>query len=168
MTRIMGVAAAVCLAIPSIAQEEAPARVEATLGLQSREPSRDEAKAYGLPFKVRVQGQIVTEVEKDGPAAKAGIAPGDAILDLDKNRIYSGDHVADFLRTAKPGAEAKVRIRRAKTHKEEVIAVVLGSRKVKAGGIEWEFASLEQLDAALARAKKLGRRVLMGITGAET
>jgi serine protease Do len=48
-------------------------------------------------------GGLVTQVEVGGPAAKAGLAPGDVITQLDGRQIASMDAVVVALRTHKPG-----------------------------------------------------------------
>src|SRR6185436_11198536 len=106
---------------------------------------------------------------KDGPASEAGIVAGDALLALDANRIYSNDDIQDFVRAAKPGQRVKVLVRRAESKKEETVEVTLGSVPApKEAHIEWTFAGPAQLDAALALAKKEGKKVLVGLSGAET
>lgn len=141
---------------------------EGDLGVQTRQPTAAEAKDHDLPKGVRVQGQWIVSVAKDGPAARAGLSPGDVILKLDDNRIYSRDALDDFLRVTESGTAVKALVKRTATGKEETIAVTLGERASTRRGIAWDFASLEQLDAALARAKKSGKKVLVGISGAET
>jgi C-terminal processing protease CtpA/Prc len=114
-------------------------------------------------------GQVVTEVEKGGPADKAGIGVGDVILKLNENRIYSQDNIRDFLRVTAPETSVRILLKKAGEEKEETLSVILGkSESAEAKGIAWQFASLEQLEPALALAKKEGRKVLIGISGAET
>lgn len=160
----------VCFGLAVIA-EEPPAEKHAVLGAASRSPSKEESKALGLGNAIagRVNGQIVTEVEKGGPAEKAGLKPGDALLAFGDNLVYSRDDVDDFLRAAAPGSEVKVRAMRAESKKEETLTVTLGAEKgASFTGITWEYAGPGQLDEALAAAKKDGKKVLVGISGAET
>jgi len=148
-------------------QDSSP-RKEASLGVETRAPTKAEAKEYDLPRAGKVQGQMVESLEAGSPAEKAGIGKGDVILKLNENKIYSRDAIEDFLRVTKPGTEVKALVKRAKTYKEEEVAVKLGERASKDKGIVWQYASLEQLEAALARAKKEEKFVLVGISGAET
>jgi S1-C subfamily serine protease len=155
------------------AEDPKPEKVPqaAVLGAGTRAPDASEKAAFKLgdPLAGRVNGQIVDEVTKDGPAAAAGIVAGDAILALDANRLYSNDDLQDFVRAAKPGQKVKVLLRRGESKQEETVEVVLGSAPApKEAHIEWTFAGPAQLDAALALAKKEGKKVLVGLSGAET
>ena len=147
-----------------------PAKAD-TLGAELRLPTADEAKEYQLAKLVgKVQGQYVSRVEKDGPAEKVGLKAGDVLLVLDANKVFSHDDVEDFLRVSQPGAEVKVLVKRAGTYKEEMVTVTLGANKVedKDKHFTWQFAGLGQLDPALAAAKKDGKLVLVGLSGADT
>jgi S1-C subfamily serine protease len=143
----------------------------AALGADTRVPTAEEAKTYDLGTLVgRVQGQYVSSVEKGGPADKAGLKPGDVLLVLDANKLYSRDDVEDFLGVSKPGAPVKVVVKRAETYKEETVTLTLGANKVegKDKHFPWQYAGLGQFDAAVAAAKKEGKVVLVGLSGADT
>lgn len=143
----------------------------AVLGMTTTAPSIKQAKARGLKIQVRICGQVVTEVNQRGPAAKAGIGVGDILVQLDDNEIYSQDDIADYLAVSQPRQKVRLLVVRAKTDKRKTLNLVLGSKRAKAakkGQLEWQFASLGQLDEALARAKKENRLVLVGLSGAET
>ena len=143
----------------------------AALGAETRVPSADEAKTYQLGRLVgKVQGQYVSGLDKDGPADKAGLKAGDVLLVLDANKVFSRDDIEDFLRVSEPGAKVKVLVKRAGTYKEETVTVTLGASKVedKEKHFTWQYAGLGQLDACLAAAKKDGKLVLVGLSGADT
>ncbi|MEK7465792.1 MAG: PDZ domain-containing protein [Planctomycetota bacterium] len=169
-----GIVLAVSFASLAIAEDpkpEAKPPPAALFGAGTRAPDASEKAALSLgdPLAGRVNGQIVEEVAKDGPAGAAGITAGDAILALDANRIYSSDDLQDFVRAAKPEQKVKVLLRRGESKKEETVEVTLGSQpRPKEARIEWTFAGPAQLDAALALAKKEGKKVLVGLSGAET
>ncbi len=142
----------------------------ASFGMSTRAPSTEEVAQLDLKMQVKIQGQIVSEVAEDGAAAKAGIQKGDAILKLDKNGIFSQDDIADFLRVSKPGQKVDVQLVRGNSE-ELALSVSLGSKRVEASSVprlEWGFASVGQLDAALAKAKQEGKLLLVGLSGAET
>lgn len=141
------------------------------LGAETRIPTADEMKTYQLARLVgKVQGQYLSAVAKGGPAGKAGLEVGDVLLALDANKIFSRDDIEDFLRVSQPGANVKVLVKRAGTLKEETVTVTLGAKTAAADGkhFAWQYAGLGQLDAALAAAKKDGKLVLVGLSGADT
>jgi S1-C subfamily serine protease len=143
----------------------------ASLGADTRVPSAEETKTFQLGKLVgKVQGQYVRSVDKDGPADKAGLKPGDVLLVLDANKVFSRDDIEDFLRVSQPGAQVKVLVKRAGTYKEETVTVTLGKKNVddKDMNFAWQFAGLGQLDPATAAAKKDGKLVLVGLSGADT
>lgn len=159
-----------CASCVAVADEQKTAQV-ATLGAETRAPTAEEAKTYGLPrVKGRPAGQFVTSVEPGGAADKAGIAEGDVILSLDSNEFYSRDDLDDFLRVSKPGAKVRATVKRASTFAEESVTITLGSgmQAIPNGQFTWQYAGLVQLDRALADAKKRHKLLLVGLSGAET
>jgi len=168
----LGVLGALGCGWPSwvLAADEARGTEVAALGAETRVPTADEAKTYDLGKLVgRVQGQHVSSVDKGGPADKAGLKPGDVLLVLDANKLFSRDDLEDFLRVSKPGAQVKVAVKRAETFKEATITVTLGANRVEGKDklFAWQYAGLGQLDAAVAAAKKEGKLVLVGLSGAD-
>lgn len=166
--RFLTACAALVLALSLFADDKAPAEV-ASLGVTARAANASEKDALSLGDAIagRVNGVIAEEPAKDGPAA--AIKPGDAILALDGNRLYSNDDLLDFVRAAKPGQKVKVSLKRADSKKEETVEITLGSAPAaKQTKIAWQFAGPAQFEAALALAKKDGKKVLVGISGAET
>ena len=142
-------------------------------GIKTRCPTTEEARTLALPKGVRIRGQIITHVAKASPAARAGLEIGDVVLKLDHNELYSFDDIRDFTATSRPGRHVKVRVLRGKPLKEEDVALTIGERilsdeEAKTPSFTWDYASLAQLETALERAKKEGKLVLVGTSGAET
>ena len=158
-----------CPCCPATARAEEPPKA-AVLGAESRAPTAEEAKTYGLAgLHGRPAGLYITGVEKGRPADKAGLAEGDVLLSLEANKFFSRDDLDDFLRTARPGSKVKALVKRADTFSEETVTVTLGSGPAANGGhFSWQFAGTAQLDRALAAAKKENKLVLIGLSGAET
>jgi serine protease Do len=77
------------------------------LGISIQEVNQKLADSFGLPH---ARGALVSSVDDDGPAGKAGLKPGDVILKL------NGDEIAQYselpLRVAdlKPGSRASVEV----------------------------------------------------------
>ncbi len=163
----MGGEVSMCVAVA----DESRTSQLATLGAKTRAPTAEEAKTYNLRrAKGRPAGQLVTSVDKKGPADKAGLAEGDVLLSLDSNELYSRDDLEDFLRASKPAAKVRAMLKRADTFAEESVTIALG-RSVGAtanGRFAWQYAGLGQLDRALADARKDKKLLLVGLSGAET
>ena len=51
---------------------------------------------------------VVTEVEAGSPAEEAGIMPGDTILSIDNQPIYSAQSISDAISSAEPGEKIEV------------------------------------------------------------
>lgn len=142
----------------------------ASLGVETREPTAREGKDFALKaIAGRWRGRMVTSVEERGPAAAAGLREGDILVRVGEHDLYSQDDLDDLLRVMSEGDEVELLVRRAGSHEEVTLEARLGPRpEGDAKGLAWEFAGLAQIDEALARAKAEGKRVLVGLSGAET
>jgi predicted metalloprotease with PDZ domain len=158
-----------CPGCSTRAEEAGPKRL-AALGAETRLPTASEVKTYQLARLVgKVQGQYVSAVAKDGPAENAGIKVGDVLLALDANTIYSRDDLEDFLRVTEPGTKVQALVKRAGTFQEEKVTVTLGTGpEASTKGLTWQYAGRGQLDAAFAAARKEGKPLLIGLSGADT
>ncbi len=94
------------------------------LGISVQEVNQALAQSFGLP---KPAGALVNSVEADSPAAKAGLKPGDVIVQLDNEVIdHSGDlpeHVADI----KPGTATTLKVIR--KGQPMTLAVKVGAAK---------------------------------------
>lgn len=59
-----------------------------------------------------LEGAVVTSIQKDGPANKAGIFIGDVIKKVYNIPVENGNHLKNILAELKPGAEVEVEIDR--------------------------------------------------------
>lgn len=91
------------------------------LGVGIQELNQSLAESFGLE---KPDGALVDSVPNDGPAAKAGIKPGDVILGLNGQRIENSGQLPPLVADMKPGSEAKVEIWR--NGRRENIAVQIG------------------------------------------
>jgi serine protease Do len=66
------------------------AQADQVLGMTLRAPAQDELEVLGLKD---VRGLLVVDMSSDSPAAEAGIAPGDLILEANQHSVNT---VADF------------------------------------------------------------------------
>ncbi len=141
----------------------------ATLGVTTAVPSNAQARAMGLAFQVRQQGRIVESVASKSPAFEAGVRSGDVLLQLGNVTLYSQDDIDDFIAIHKPGAKVRATLVRNETNEREEILITLGQGGARpSGALRWQFASLAQLPFALERARAEKKKVLVGLSGAET
>ena len=68
-------------------------------------------EALGLKER---RGALVGTVNSDGPAAKAGIQPGDVILEFNGKPIERRDHLVSMVTATKPGSTVPVKVLRDK------------------------------------------------------
>lgn len=142
----------------------------ATLGLTTSAPSEELVQAMGLDHNVRVLGRVIDSLEPDGAVASAGIEVGDVLLSIGENDLYSADDIADYLAVSKPGQSAKVRYKRSGDAEPRGTSIVLGCgpSAMSPGGLRWQFAGLGQLPSALEQARAEKKKVMVGLSGAET
>ena len=92
------------------------------LGLTSQNISTDMAEAFGLES---TEGALVTEVLKDSPAERAGIAHGDIIVQIGDSKILSFQDLRLKVSQMSPGTEVIVHLYREGVRME--ISVILGN-----------------------------------------
>ncbi|MDC8758279.1 DegQ family serine endoprotease [Janthinobacterium fluminis] len=76
------------------------------IGVQVQEMSADLAASFGLKD---VTGALVGMVEKNGPAEKAGIRPGDVILSFDGRPVPTSSDLARMVAESRPGSTVALR-----------------------------------------------------------
>jgi serine protease Do len=80
------------------------------------------ANSFGLK---QPQGALISSVDKDGPAAKAGLQPGDVITAVNGTAISDSSDLPTQIANLKPGTTADVTVWRDKASKD--IKVTIGS-----------------------------------------
>ncbi|MCC6558975.1 MAG: Do family serine endopeptidase [Polyangiaceae bacterium] len=85
------------------------------LGLMFQPITRDLATALGLDAP---KGALVAEVQPDGPAARAGIKPGDVIVDVNGAPIHHAEELPRNVARNAPGSEVKIGLLRNKVRRE--------------------------------------------------
>ncbi|WP_175924031.1 DegQ family serine endoprotease [Burkholderia latens] len=80
------------------------------------------ASSFGLP---KPDGALVSSVDPNGPAAKAGLQPGDVILAVNGSPVADSTSLPAQIANLKPGSKADLQVWRDKAKKS--ISVTLGS-----------------------------------------
>ena len=97
----------------------------AELGVEIQPVTPDIAHAIGLK---RIEGALVAEARPGGPAANAGIVPGDVIVAVDNNPILKSADLATRIGSMSPGTSATIGVVR--NGGEQTITVRLGQLPV--------------------------------------
>jgi serine protease Do len=92
------------------------------LGVVIQNVTQDLSDSFGLP---QPEGALVSSVEKGGPAARAGIEPGDVILKLNGEPINSTTGLSERVAELGPGASADIELWR--NHASRSLSVKLGT-----------------------------------------
>jgi serine protease Do len=91
------------------------------LGVHIQSLTQDLAKSFGLS---RPDGALVSAVEKDSPAQKAGVEPGDVILEYNGKPVVDSTDLPVMVAKTKPGSEASLKVWRA--GKEKTLPINVG------------------------------------------
>jgi serine protease Do len=90
------------------------------IGVVIQELTQPLARSFGLE---KPAGALVNSVEKNGPAARAGIQPGDVITALNGTKIERSSELPLLVAQAKPGSKVTVEIWRKGARKEVTVTV---------------------------------------------
>jgi serine protease Do len=115
--------------------------VRGRIGVTIQDVNAQLAESFGLD---RPRGALVSSVEKDGPAAKAGLQPGDVILAVNSKPIERYGELSGYIAAMKPGSDATLDVWRG--GKKQDIAVKVTELKeqqqmARAGGKQREHAT---------------------------
>ncbi len=119
----MGLAFAIPIdvAMNTVAQLKDKGRVtRGRIGVQIQGVSKEEAEAFGLGSP---RGALVNGVEKDGPAAKAGIEVGDIIVKADGRDVKSSNELPRIITAIRPGSRTTITVWRKGAQKDLSVTV---------------------------------------------
>jgi len=94
------------------------------IGVVIQPVTKELAESFGLP---KPSGALVSTVEKDSPADKAGIEAGDVILKFDGKIVNSSEDLPRLVGATRPGSKATVQLMRDKAARE--VTIVIGAMK---------------------------------------
>ncbi|MDR0577964.1 MAG: DegQ family serine endoprotease [Candidatus Accumulibacter sp.] len=77
------------------------------LGVSIQEVNQGLAESFGLS---RPTGALISSVENDSPAARAGLEPGDVILSVNGQEIQSSNELPPIVAGIRPGDSARLQI----------------------------------------------------------
>lgn len=102
------------------------------IGVTIQEVDQPLARSFGMDHP---KGALVSSVDMDGPAAKAGIEAGDVILKVDGKPIDGATDLTSHVAQLKPGTEAKFEVWRNGSAKRLTITIgeMPASRLASAG-----------------------------------
>jgi serine protease Do len=100
------------------------------IGMQIGEVTKDVAESLGLP---KAEGALITRVEPDGPAAKAGLQAGDIILKFNGATIENATDLPRLVGNAKPGVRGTLTVWRKGSNRDFSVTIAeLAADKVAA------------------------------------
>lgn len=122
------------------------------------------------------RGALVSQVNRDSPAEKAGLKPGDVIVRFNGRGVADTSQLRNFVAASKPGSKASVAVVR--NGREESVTVTIGKMLPEtvaaakpAPGAENSLAglgfSLQTLDGELARRFGVNEERGVLVTGVE-
>jgi serine protease Do len=112
-------------------QLEAGKVVRGRIGVIVRDVPRDALAEFGLKER---RGAMVTSVPANGPGAKAGIEPGDIILEVNGKAVPGRNALVEMIMATKPGTTVPLRVLRDKAEKSLSVTVEELNLEIEAGG----------------------------------
>jgi len=130
----MGISFAIPIDVAMKVQQQLVATgkvVRGRIGVMIQDVNAQLARSFGLP---RPAGALVSNIEKDGPAAQSDLKVGDVIIGLNGQDILSSGDLPPRIADIPPGKEARLKIWRDKKEREVVVKVgASGGEQVAAG-----------------------------------
>jgi len=114
-----------------LTQLEAGKVVRGRIAVQVRDVPRDALAEFGLKART---GALVSIVTPNGPSAKAGIEPGDVILEFNGKPVTGRNALVQMVMATKPGTTVPVKILRDKAEKSLSVTVEELNLETEGGG----------------------------------
>jgi serine protease Do len=113
--------------------------VRGRIGVTIQDVNAQLAESFGLD---RPRGALVSSVEKDGPAAHAGVAPGDVILAVDGRPIERYGELSSQVAAMRPGSDASLGVWR--NGKEQTLTVKVAELKEQPQNVAYRGGKSKQ------------------------
>jgi serine protease Do len=126
--------------------------VRGRIGVTIQDVNAQLAESFGLD---RPRGALVSSVEKDGPAARAGVAPGDVILAVDGHPVERYGELSSAIAAMRPGTDASLALWR--NGKEQTLNVKVAELKEQQQSVAYRGGKPKQ--PASGQASALGLTV---------
>ena len=95
--------------------------IRGRIGVQVLAVRRDEFEDFGLKSRM---GAVVNSVAAGGPAAKAGLEPGDVIIEYNGHPVPKSDDLVKMVVATKPGTTVPLKVMRNKQEKTLNVTVI--------------------------------------------
>jgi serine protease DegQ len=97
--------------------------VRGWIGIESQDITPELADNFGLG---RSSGAIIAGVVRGGPADKAGMRPGDILLDVEGKKVANTSDMLNLIAQLPPGGKARMTVMR--KNREATVDVTVGRR----------------------------------------
>jgi serine protease Do len=114
-----------------LAQLEAGKVVRGRIAVEVRDVPRDALSEFGLKER---KGALVSRVSANGPGAKAGLEPGDVIIELNGRPVANRNALVQMVMATKPGTTVPMKIMRDKAEKSLSVTVEELNLESEGGG----------------------------------
>ncbi|WP_154716729.1 Do family serine endopeptidase [Sterolibacterium denitrificans] len=81
--------------------------VRGRIGVVMRDVSKELADSFGL---IKAQGVLIDAVERDGPADRGGIVPGDVVLRMNGELVRQSSDLQRMIGSSKPGSRVVLQV----------------------------------------------------------
>ncbi|MCB5188407.1 Do family serine endopeptidase [Methylobacillus caricis] len=93
------------------------------IGIEAQDITPELAESFHMK---QIRGSLIAGVLRGGPADKAGLRPGDILLEIDSREVIDSSTMLNVISSLKP--EKKVTVKIARNQKEMTIPIVIGKR----------------------------------------